>query len=92
VGPRAGLDDLEKRNFLRLELGPLGRPARNQSLYRLLYPGSENWSVSQENLTQTYRAFSEVTRFITAICLKADMIHANISHYFSYEPQHLNDY
>jgi hypothetical protein len=38
VGPRAGLDDVEKRNFLilpELELRPLGRSARNQSLYRL---------------------------------------------------------
>jgi hypothetical protein len=35
VGPRAGLDDVEKRKFLTLpgiELRRLGRPARNQSL------------------------------------------------------------
>jgi hypothetical protein len=41
VGPRAGLDDLEKRKFLitlGLELRPLGRPALSQSLYRLRYP------------------------------------------------------
>jgi hypothetical protein len=33
---------VEKRNFLplpELELRPLGRPARSQSLYRLRYPG-----------------------------------------------------
>jgi hypothetical protein len=39
---RAGLDDVEKRKFLTLpglELRPLGRPARTQSLYRLRYPG-----------------------------------------------------
>jgi hypothetical protein len=43
VNLRAGLDDLEKRKFLTLpglELRPLGRPARTQSLYRLRYPGS----------------------------------------------------
>jgi hypothetical protein len=43
VGPRAGLDDVEKRKFLTLpglELQPLGRQARSQSLYRLHYPGS----------------------------------------------------
>jgi hypothetical protein len=43
VGPRAGLDDVERRKFLpllRLELQPLGRPARSQSLYRLRYPGA----------------------------------------------------
>jgi hypothetical protein len=43
VGPRAGLDVVEKRNFLflpGLELRPLRRPVRSQSLYRLRYPGS----------------------------------------------------
>jgi hypothetical protein len=42
VDPRAGLGDAEKRKFLilpGLELRPLGRPARNQSPYRLRYPG-----------------------------------------------------
>jgi hypothetical protein len=41
VGSRAGLDDAERRKFLTLpglELRPLGRPARNQSVYRLRYP------------------------------------------------------
>jgi hypothetical protein len=40
VGHRVGLDDVEKRTFLTLpglELRPLGRPARSQSLYRLGY-------------------------------------------------------
>jgi hypothetical protein len=43
VDPRAGLDDVKKRKFLTLqglELRPLGRPARSQSLYRLRYPGT----------------------------------------------------
>jgi hypothetical protein len=38
VGPRAGLADVEKRTFFNtpgLELRPLGRPTRRQSLYRL---------------------------------------------------------
>jgi hypothetical protein len=38
VGTRADLDAAEKRKFLtlrRLELRPLGHPARSQSLYRL---------------------------------------------------------
>jgi hypothetical protein len=41
--PRVGLDDAEKRKFLTLpglELRPLGRSARSQSLYRLSYPSS----------------------------------------------------
>jgi hypothetical protein len=43
VDPRASLDDVEKRKFLTLpglELRPLGLPARNQSVYRLLNSGS----------------------------------------------------
>jgi hypothetical protein len=43
VDPRADLDDVEKRKFLTLqeiELRPLSRPVRNQSLYRLRYPAS----------------------------------------------------
>jgi hypothetical protein len=42
VDPRAGLEDVEKRKFLALpglELRPLGRPTRSQSLHRLRYPG-----------------------------------------------------
>jgi hypothetical protein len=43
LGPRAGLDDVEKRTFLALpglEFRPLGRAARSQSLYRLRSPSS----------------------------------------------------
>jgi hypothetical protein len=43
VDPRAGLDDEEKRKFLTLpglELRPLDRPARSQSISRLRYLGS----------------------------------------------------
>jgi hypothetical protein len=42
VGPRTGLDEVEKRKFLTLsglELRPLCRPAHKQSLYRLRHPG-----------------------------------------------------
>jgi hypothetical protein len=45
VGPRACLDDMEKIKFLALmglELRPLGRPTRSQSLYRLSKRGSCN--------------------------------------------------
>jgi hypothetical protein len=43
VGPRASLVYVEKRKFLnllglRLQLQPLGHPARGQSLYQLHYP------------------------------------------------------
>jgi hypothetical protein len=43
VGPRAGLNDIERRKILLLqilELRPFGRPARRQSLYRLRYLNS----------------------------------------------------
>jgi hypothetical protein len=54
VGPKAGLDDVEKRKFLIVpgfELRPLGRPARSQSLYRLRYPGSLLEDSSKKNRT-----------------------------------------
>jgi hypothetical protein len=41
VDPRAGRGDEERRKMLTLpalEIQPLGRPARSQSLYRLRYP------------------------------------------------------
>jgi hypothetical protein len=44
VGPKAGLDDVEKRKFLilpELELRSFGCPARSQSLYGLRYPGCQ---------------------------------------------------
>jgi hypothetical protein len=43
VGPKAGLNDVEKIKFLTLpglELWPFCRPARSQSLHLLRYPGS----------------------------------------------------
>jgi hypothetical protein len=43
VDPSAGLDDVDKRQFLAqpgLEIRPLGRAAGSQSLYRLRYPDS----------------------------------------------------
>jgi hypothetical protein len=42
VDPRVGLEDMKTSKFLTLpglELRPLGRPARCQSLYPLSYPG-----------------------------------------------------
>jgi hypothetical protein len=43
VGPGVGLEDVEKLKFFTLpglELRPLSRQARSQSLYRLSYSGS----------------------------------------------------
>jgi hypothetical protein len=61
VGPRAGLDAVEKRKLLilpGLELQPLDCPALIQSLYRLSYPGSPflinliEHSVARETVTK----------------------------------------
>jgi hypothetical protein len=52
MDPRGGLDDVEKRIFLTLpglELRPLGRPARDQSLHRLRYPGSFKGRYTESN-------------------------------------------
>jgi hypothetical protein len=50
VGPRPGLDDVEKRKFLTLqglELRPLGRPARSQSLQQFEKKNTKNISQIQ---------------------------------------------
>jgi hypothetical protein len=51
VGPRTGLDNVERRKILPLEgleLRPLCRPAGSQWLYRLRYLGS--WSCGGPNI------------------------------------------
>jgi hypothetical protein len=56
VGPRAGLDDMEKWKFLTLtgiELRHVGRPARTQSLYRLRCRGSSSLPI-WINISVTY--------------------------------------
>jgi hypothetical protein len=49
VGPRAGLDDVEGR----LELRPLGRPARSQSLYRLSH-NNIRWRIQTVKLLMAH--------------------------------------
>jgi hypothetical protein len=63
VGPRAGLDELEKRKFFTLpglELQLLGRPDRSQSLYRLRSPGSQIWRVPANILNKQSRTEGNV--------------------------------
>jgi hypothetical protein len=52
VGPRTGLNDVEKRKMTLpgLELLPLVHPARSLSLYRLRYPGSCTGASSNYNI------------------------------------------
>jgi hypothetical protein len=59
VGPSTSLDDMEKWKFLPplgLELRPLGRPVRSQSLYRLRYPGSQldSWCMFEKLSNEIY--------------------------------------
>jgi hypothetical protein len=52
VDPRAGLDDVEKRKFFTLpglELRPLGRPARSQSLTDCAIPATSACYIASLN-------------------------------------------
>jgi hypothetical protein len=58
VGARADLDNVQKTKFLTLlglEIRPLGRPTRSQSLYRLRYPGSVITPFSRLKLNIRFR-------------------------------------
>jgi hypothetical protein len=53
VDPRSGPDELGRREIFPLpglELRPLGRPVRSQSLYRLCYPGSPHYLLNVERM------------------------------------------
>jgi hypothetical protein len=63
VGPRAGLDDVEKKKFLAppgLELRNLGLPTSNQSLCRLLYPGP-SCTLPKYNITNSVKLAKDIT-------------------------------
>jgi hypothetical protein len=90
VDPRAGLDDVEKRKFLTLlglELRPIGRLARSQSLYRLSYLGPPNSGIhSNGNYLYIYILFFNLFMCLTTylvvclhICLSVLLIHVVIT-------------
>jgi hypothetical protein len=57
VGPRADLDDVERRKFLTLaglEVQTPSRPVRSQSLYRQSYPGSSTQLPPIPSVLQLY--------------------------------------
>jgi hypothetical protein len=59
VGPRASLDDVKKRKFLTLpglELRPLDRPPRSQSLHLLHYTGSLTKAITGAKLAKCITA------------------------------------
>jgi hypothetical protein len=63
VGPRTGLDDVERKKFLTLQelkLRPLGRSARSQSLHGLRYPGVVPVPYLSDFSLQTPRGFQNL--------------------------------
>jgi hypothetical protein len=83
VDPRAGLDDAEKRKFLTLpglELRPLSRPARSQTLYRLRCPGAQPETICPEVFVillfpSSMRAlifYTEAPLFVSRSCLQCE--------------------
>jgi hypothetical protein len=67
VGPRGGLNDVEKKKFLTLpgiELRPLGRPALSLSLYRLrvLYFRNSNQRGMPKRSTRDPNASTETIK------------------------------
>jgi hypothetical protein len=79
VGPRPGLDNLEKRKFLilpGLELRHFGRPASRQSLYRLKFMLNYRPEVSlnpeglaTREFDQSFLWFSSVALLLTPALL-----------------------
>jgi hypothetical protein len=60
VGPRAGLDDMEKRKILtllELELRPFGRPVPNQSLYCSLWISRIAIAILQTMIFVSFRSW-----------------------------------
>jgi hypothetical protein len=73
VGPRAGLDDVQKRKFLTLpglELRPPDRSACSQSLYRLCYPGSHTELISNINYISHYDSWILFRMFLDMVSLR----------------------
>jgi hypothetical protein len=96
VGPRAGLDHVEKRKFWTLtglELRPLGRQARGQSLYRLRYPGSrttQNYIPEDRTVQRNVSSEFFMVVMIMIVVLWAVMSCEYQQPYFNVEPQNFN--
>jgi hypothetical protein len=89
VDPRDGLDDVEKRKFLTLlglERWPLGPPAHNQSLYRLLSASSLSFSLtlrmeavrSFEILMNSYQLHGNISQKIVLCCHWCGNLKSNV--------------
>jgi hypothetical protein len=96
VGPRAGLDDMEKGKFLTLpgvELKSLGGSARSQSLYRLRCRGSYEikfclkiavfWAVMPRGLPVRYQYFGGRVPNLLCHCSKTAVRASNVTNLFS---------
>jgi hypothetical protein len=87
VGPKTGLDYVEKRKLLTLlglELLPLCCPACSQSLYRLCYPGSLYIEYIKKLYTRIPFIYTKtfckheiivITKFLFTTAMKCQMLH-----------------
>jgi hypothetical protein len=77
-GPQIRSGRVEKRKFLTLpglELRPLSRPARSQSLYRLRYPGSCTCTVEHNFASGMWTVASIISvRIMSGIAIKVWII------------------
>jgi hypothetical protein len=81
--PRAGLHNVEKRKILilpGLELLPLGRPARSQSLYRLRYLGSIYLINTSKNRIFYQMSIDETPRTVSQQSIKMNP-HTLVTYY-----------
>jgi hypothetical protein len=84
VGPRTGLDDVERRKILLLpglELRSLGITARSQSLHRLCYIGSPEQFVCKRNsVLYIYIYICVLFSYeICAICINMSLWQSGVS-------------
>jgi hypothetical protein len=84
MGPRTGLDDMEKRKFLTLpglDLQPLGRAAHSLSLYRLSCLLMINimffWDVTPCSMTQRYKSYggTRYTLWLLYVRVRISFLH-----------------
>jgi hypothetical protein len=90
VDPRAGQNDVEERKFLilpGLELRPLGRPARTQSLYWTRYPDSWKGLMSlRKILIKKHCGTEKKTEDCRSKVKVTTLKFRNWSHSITYEP------
>jgi hypothetical protein len=98
LGPRTGLDDVERNKTLPLpglELRPHGHPARSRSLYRVHYPGSLTKTAKKHNLIQAVILLYVSSPFLIfdSVCLlHCRAISLNMNFLQLQDGSHLNNF